>query len=711
MPQVPYSPIPDVAPQDNPIPRDRLDTPGAAFGTSIAAATEHLGQVTDNAGNELFQRAMSMQDLYNHSQSIEADTDFMQKSGDIHAKLSAMQGKDAVDYYQNGYQQDLQDARQGIREGLPNDMARKMFDQSSLSTLGRTIFNGAGHAAQENKNYAIGAASARVKESNNAALLNPTDEAGFQQHINDAVSNTTAQYQLKGADQDTIDAATHKAVSDLYVNRITGLAKSQPFAANKILSDAAANGKIEGEDLGRITNVVQSATHSVGARNISSEVRSGSDLSPGSGVVPIGSAKAAVGGYESGNNYQSLGVQVEGRGQALGKYQVMPENLAPWLKDAGLPSMTPQEFLNSPTAQDKVFETKFGQFMTQTGNFNDAASMWFSGKPVAEAGNVKDANGTSVPSYLMNTNRILAQGAPLSDQVAKARAQAGKLAPDDPLMADFSQDRITADYHQNLQVRRDDEFNNRQSVESALVSGDQQGKLPTTVDELKATSPQVEAAWNNMQPSDQRKYMGIMAHLDKNDTAMTEPRLKEYQRLKGEAQSDPASFLNEDVISADLPMSAKKELINDQVKKKANAEADPRVTQALQVLRPTLDSAGISRSADQQGYDQYVGALQGALEDFSSSNKRPANAKEVGEIGQRLLQSVAGTGWLRNDKVYNVAVPDAERNKILGDPFWTERGITPTDDQVQRIYARQTYQKMYGGTTKANAAPQPPQSK
>ena len=711
MPQVPYNPVPDVASQDQPIPQRRLDTPFAAFGGTIAAATEHLGQVSQDVGNELFQRGMAMQDLYNHSQAIEADTDFMKQAGDIHAKLSAMQGKDAVDYYNGAYQSDLNNARQSVRENLPNDMARKIFDQSSLSTLSRTVFNGAGHAATENKQYAIGAAGARVKESQNAALLNPTDEAGFQQHLSDTIANTQSQWQLKGADPDTINAATHKAVSDLYVSRIEGLAKTQPFAANKILAQAAADGKIEGDDLGKVTNLVQSATHSVGARNISSEVRSGSDLTPGSGIVSIASAKTAIGGFESGNNYQSLGVQVEGRGQALGKYQVMPENLAPWLKDAGLPPMTPQEFLNSPSAQDKVFETKFGQFMQQTGSFNEAASLWFSGKPIAQAGNVKDANGTSVPSYLLNTNKILAQNAPLADQVSKARARAAQLTPDDPLMGDFAEQRVIADYHQTLQVRRDDEFNTRQTVESALVSGDANGKLPTTVDELKSISPQVEAAWNNMQPSDQRKYMNVMAHLDKNDSVMTEPRLKEYQRLKGEAQADPAAFLDEDIISANLPMSAKKELINDQIKKKANAESDPRITQAMQILRPTLDAAGISRTSDQQGYDQYVGALQGALEDFNSNNKRPANAKEVTEIGQRLLQSVAGTGWLRNDQVYNVAVPDTERTKILSDPYWAERGITPTDDQVQRIYATQIYKKLYGGKTKADTSPSVPVSK
>jgi hypothetical protein len=714
MPQVPYNPIPSVAPQDTPIPSERIDTPGAAFGTTIAAATQHLGDVTDQAASEVFQRGIAMQDLYNHSQALEGVTKLQKSVGDIHAKLSAMQGKDAVDYYTNGYIDDINKAKEDVRNTLPNPMAQKIYDQGAESVIGRTIFNGAGHAAIENKQYAIGAAGARVKESQNAALLNPQDDAGFQQHLQDTISNTQAQWQLQGADSDTIDAATHKAVSDLYVSRIEGLAKTHPFQADEILAKAAADGKIEGEDLGKITNLVQSATHTVGARNLSSEVRSGSDLSPGAGAVSIGAAKAAIGGFETGNNYQSLGVAVPGRGQALGKYQVMPENLGPWLKDAGLPPMTPAQFLASPSAQDKVFETKFSQFMTQTGSFNDAASMWFTGKPVAQAGNVKDANGTSVPSYLASTNRILAQNAPLADQVAKVRQRAGELAPDDPTMADFAEQRITADYHLNRQIEFDDQFHNRMSVETALVSGNQQGKLPTNPDELKAISPEVEAAWNNMRPDEQRKYMSIMATTSRQDVAMTDTRLKEYQRLKGEAQSDPAAFLDEDVVGADLPMSAKKELVNDQVKKKANAEADPRVTQALQVLRPTLDAAGISRTSDAQGYDQYVGALQGALEDFSTDNKRPPNAKEVGEIGQRLLQSVAGTGWLGSSvggsKVYNVAVPDAERTKILSDPFWTERGITPTDDQVQRIYARQIYQKLYGGTTKADT-PSVPTSK
>jgi hypothetical protein len=726
LPQVPYNPVPQVAAQSDATPKFSVNAPGAAFGTDVAQAGANLGKSIEGAGNELFTRAVAMQDLFNHSEANQADTDFMVKAGEIHAKLSAMQGKDAVDYFANGYQQDLKSAREEVRGTLSNGMSQKLFDQSSLSTFGRTVFNGASHAASANKSYAIGGAAARVQASRDAALQNPTDEAGFQQHVQETVANTEAQYKLKGADPDTIANATHKAVSDLWYDRIAGLARTQPYAANKMLQDATKDGKIAGEDLGKITTIVRGAMHTAGARNISNEVRSGSDLSWGSKVVPMASAKNAIGSFESGNNYQSLGVEVfdkngNSRGRALGKYQVMPENLAPWLRQAGLPPMTPAEFLNSPSAQDKVFETVFGAEMQKYGNFNDAASVWFSGKPVAQAGNkVRDANGTSVPGYLLATNRHLAQNAPLQDQMDAARTRATALSPDDPLLGDYAVNRVIADHNTNSAAKRDFDYNNRQAVEGVLVSGGAGGKLPTSVDDIKNASPQAEAAWNNLTPDVQRRYMSVLAKNAKGDTAWTNEKLTEYQRLKGMAQSDPAGFLDQDIVGMDLPLSARKELVNLQVSKKANAEQDPRVLHALSLLRPTLAAANLSATSNKDDYYRFVGSLQGAMEDYATQNKKPADAKAIQEIGQRLLQQQAGTGWFGTNiganKLYQVDVPEAEKTKILNDPYWTSKGITPTDDMIQRIYTRQTYQKLYGGTPKtqtttADNTPKPPISR
>jgi hypothetical protein len=83
----------------------------------------------------------------------------------------------------------------------------------------------------------------------------------------------------------------------------------------------------------------------------------------------------AEGQQESGGNYKAVN---PGSG-ALGRWQVMPENLKGWLASSGLPDMTSQEFLDSPSAQDTVAWTILG------GDYDDygprgAAAIWYSGQ-------------------------------------------------------------------------------------------------------------------------------------------------------------------------------------------------------------------------------------------------------------------------------------------------------------------------------------------
>lgn len=65
---------------------------------------------------------------------------------------------------------------------------------------------------------------------------------------------------------------------------------------------------------------------------------------------------------------------------AIGKYQVMPSNVAAWTKRAlGYP-MTPAQFAASPAAQEKVAQVILGGYFRQYGA-EGAAAMWFSGQP------------------------------------------------------------------------------------------------------------------------------------------------------------------------------------------------------------------------------------------------------------------------------------------------------------------------------------------
>lgn len=720
MPQIPYSGAPSVELQNNPTPTMSANTPPTAFGGATAEASQNVGKALQGAGNELFVRAQAMQDLFNHSQALEADTKYMEAAGNIHAKLSSLQGKDAVDYFTNGYHEDLKAARQGLRDGLPNDMARKLFDQSTLSTYGRTVFNGAGYAAGQNKKYAVGAATAKVFAERNAALVNPTDENAFQQHLTTTADEVRAQYALQGADQTTIDVAIQKAQSNLWYDRIAGLARQQPYEAQKILDRAVKDGTINGEDVGKVTQIVRDAMHTVGARQIASKVNDGSDLSWGAKPVSIASAKQAIGTYESQNNYQTLGPEVfakdgSSRGRALGRYQVMPENLPDWLKQSGLPTMTPREFLNSPSAQDKVFETIFGGYMERYGSFNAATKAWFTGDP--NAPDTANDKYHTVAEYLGATNRTLANNASLADKVSRGRMMADSQSPNDPLLADYTESQIISTHNRQIAVNRDDTWNNRQTVVGGLVGGGQNGKLPTTVEELKQISPEIEAAWQKLPNTIKQQYMGVLARNAKGDTAMTEDKLRTYQELKGMAQTNPAEFLDKDIISMDLPLRERKELINLQQSKKANAEADPRVSHALGILRPTLEAAGINRQ-NKESLNRFTGALQTQIEAYSAENKKQPDAKAIQEIGQRLLrETVTSRGWLWDSKsqVFNVEVPTAERKSIV-DAYTSRFGFPPTDDLIQRAYAASVYQKLYGAGLKRapaaqSATPSPPISR
>lgn len=65
---------------------------------------------------------------------------------------------------------------------------------------------------------------------------------------------------------------------------------------------------------------------------------------------------------------------------ATGAYQVMPENIGPWTKEALGRSMTQAEFIASPASQDAVARYKLGKSYAKYGP-EGAAAVWFSGQP------------------------------------------------------------------------------------------------------------------------------------------------------------------------------------------------------------------------------------------------------------------------------------------------------------------------------------------
>jgi hypothetical protein len=127
----------------------------------------------------------------------------------------------------------------------------------------------------------------------------------------------------------------------------------------------------------------------------------------GKSVNGLDQFKTAIAIQESGQRYDAIGPATSKGQRAYGKYQVMDFNIPSWTQEALGQSMTPQQFLNSPQAQEAVADYKFRALFNQYGNWQDVASVWFSGRPLSKAGNASDVTGTTVPKYVANITRLM----------------------------------------------------------------------------------------------------------------------------------------------------------------------------------------------------------------------------------------------------------------------------------------------------------------
>lgn len=274
MAQVPYSPVPSQVLADTPTPEMHPAIPEAAFGGQVAQAVSGFGNTLDKAGDEIFSRAIALQNLQNETDAKNADADYMIKAGKLHADYGALQGQDRVTAYPK-LVQDLQQARMDTRNSLANPMAQKMYDQSALQTMGRTIFNAAGAAAVAQKEYVIGTAQAQSKLDANTVSNDPENENTFQDKLqrarHNAITIAAAKGLPEGSPQEQL--LLQQQTSDLWYNRIQGLSQTSPSKANKMLE--AHSDELTDDDRIKLTQVVRAQSRSVDSQNIAQEVFAG----------------------------------------------------------------------------------------------------------------------------------------------------------------------------------------------------------------------------------------------------------------------------------------------------------------------------------------------------------------------------------------------------------------------------------------------------
>lgn len=98
--------------------------------------------------------------------------------------------------------------------------------------------------------------------------------------------------------------------------------------------------------------------------------------------------------------------------RSYGKYQIMGNNIPSWTKEATGTAYTRQQFLNNPQIQDQTASYMLNKSLKQGYSPDDAAMIWFTGRPYNKTGNVKDSYGTTKDMYLKKFREGMQQGLP-----------------------------------------------------------------------------------------------------------------------------------------------------------------------------------------------------------------------------------------------------------------------------------------------------------
>uniref|UniRef100_A0A6H1ZCE0 Putative transglycosylase n=1 Tax=viral metagenome TaxID=1070528 RepID=A0A6H1ZCE0_9ZZZZ len=128
-----------------------------------------------------------------------------------------------------------------------------------------------------------------------------------------------------------------------------------------------------------------------------------------SGVDEFDRLVDGIANMESGFNYGAVSQASANGDRAYGKYQIMGNNIPSWSKAVLGQSMTAQEFLKNPEAQEIIARKKLAEYYQKYGTVEDTASMWFSGRPAA-GNNSADVYGTTVPAYIKNITSYVRGG-------------------------------------------------------------------------------------------------------------------------------------------------------------------------------------------------------------------------------------------------------------------------------------------------------------
>jgi hypothetical protein len=239
MPNVPYSPVPDVAPSMQGTPGFNIQASPAAFGAGVGQAVEGLGQTISKSADTATQIAVQYQERQNNIAVDKAYHQFLDKSNNTltgdpndpndHGYFGK-QGQDAVDA-RAGVVQSLEDSRQAIRAGLANPVQQLAFDQQSKRLNAYTTQRLGDHYEQQYTKSAMATFADTQAGFERSAAIDYNNDEHFKHLIADATGNADKMSGVQGATDPVFAANRDTALQRLYAARAVAMGNADPAAA------------------------------------------------------------------------------------------------------------------------------------------------------------------------------------------------------------------------------------------------------------------------------------------------------------------------------------------------------------------------------------------------------------------------------------------------------------------------------------------------
>lgn len=697
MPQVPYSPVPTVDPQINATPSIRPSISPDAFGASEAAASQQFGASIGQAGNQIFSRALALEELDQQASVDNALTPVYDAISNRMLEFRSKSGLEAKNDHP-AFIKDIDSIIDKGAESLTSDYAKQIYLKNTRHMRQVTVESAGAHAGAEFKNYLIGTEQARVDNARTLASLHPTDDKSYRDAMHAIDTTMLDKYKGWGAEQRESYIQDQK--SALAYERARALNETDFKKAREFLDSAVKNGEISGERAGQIADQIRNRENTVVSRVESAKVLDGEGLYFGVSKVTQDRLYDAIIGTESSGNQYAVTPVVHKNGskdRALGLGQILESNLSPWLEEAGMPQMSADAFLKDRESQIKLIKFKLSDYYNKYGSANEVAKSW-RGRAWQDT-----TNGETEPEYLKRFNRHLAKSASRGDLDAIADMHTTNLGmKDNPEFPFILRDRMASLHAEDRRIEAENEFNNKHTVEVAL-GPDANGKLPTSIEAI--SDPTVHAAWEALPDYLKERYNKVLARNAKEDYAPTTENQALYRSWVGKmtdpmaSSADKSAAMDADFMSMALPATQRQQLVKLRAKLFGGKVSNPKLEHAMSVLQTQLYNAGVTRKQDEEGYMQFRGTLHEILMQQLESTGAVPNDKEIMDIGTRLLrETVTGKGWFGMDAKgpqFKTEVPENVAEK-LKESFIRLRGVEPTEAQLQQTYNVMIYTQLYG---------------